>query len=515
MFQSYFELHFVWAFIVASLLLLTGVAFGFKKSFGIATLLLALSALVLAIAAAAFDPYLHLWDEAFHAVVAKNLMAHPLKPTLYEFHAIKLGTPSWVGDHVWLHKQPLFLWQIAASFSLFGVNEFALRLPSALLYVLLIPIVYRTGYLLHSKHVGFVAAVFMTTLSYSYQLISGAFMIDHNDVSFLFYVSLGIWAMLEYVRKPSWKWAVLMGAAVGCAVLVKWLSAFIVFFGWVLWVVLSKKISRSTFLHGLAALGICLLVFIPWQLFAYVNYTDVFLREMALNSSHFWDVIEGHEEPWYYYVKNLYNLYGLVAVLLILVPFGAFWKSGHNREVRFVLFAMIAGVFLFFSLAATKMPSFTFMISVPIFLLVSVALVEIYGVAQVRFSQSGWVKTGACLCLFLVGLININFENLQRYHTTWKKPQSEWRTSDLYKKAIFSGFAENHKAPTVLFNLKDFDSVYLMFYSRSIGYNFIPSIEDLENTLKNYPVVVIENGTHPLPDYILNHPEVEILKNFY
>ena len=30
------------------------------------------------------DMYLHEWDERFHAVVSKNIMTHPLKPTLYE-----------------------------------------------------------------------------------------------------------------------------------------------------------------------------------------------------------------------------------------------------------------------------------------------------------------------------------------------------------------------------------------------------------------------------------------------
>ena len=41
------------------------------------------------------DPYLHEWDERYHALVAKNLMPHPLKPTLYDNPVLLIpGDPS-------------------------------------------------------------------------------------------------------------------------------------------------------------------------------------------------------------------------------------------------------------------------------------------------------------------------------------------------------------------------------------------------------------------------------------
>jgi 4-amino-4-deoxy-L-arabinose transferase len=54
---------------------------------GVAVLLICAGALFLR-AFAASDPFLHEWDERFHALVAKNLASHPLVPTLYDDPAL-------------------------------------------------------------------------------------------------------------------------------------------------------------------------------------------------------------------------------------------------------------------------------------------------------------------------------------------------------------------------------------------------------------------------------------------
>ena len=73
------------------------------------------------------------WDERFHALVARNLLDHPLVPTLLERPLYDSPASDWFNSHVWLHKPPLATWLMAGSMALFGENEFALRLPSVLL----------------------------------------------------------------------------------------------------------------------------------------------------------------------------------------------------------------------------------------------------------------------------------------------------------------------------------------------------------------------------------------------
>src|SRR4051812_5236672 len=58
------------------------------------------------------DFYLHSWDERYHALVAKNIFLHPLRPTLYENAVLSYDYKNWTANHVWLHKQPFTFWTI-------------------------------------------------------------------------------------------------------------------------------------------------------------------------------------------------------------------------------------------------------------------------------------------------------------------------------------------------------------------------------------------------------------------
>jgi hypothetical protein len=99
------------------------------------------------------DMFLHGWDERYHALVAKNLIKHPLVPTLYDDPALPYDYRSWDANHVWLHKQPVPLWAMALSMRTFGVNEIALRSPSILLSTLAIGLTYSIGSMLFTVRV--------------------------------------------------------------------------------------------------------------------------------------------------------------------------------------------------------------------------------------------------------------------------------------------------------------------------------------------------------------------------
>ena len=81
-------------------------------------------------------PSLHSPDECCHALVAKNLLKHPLTPTLIDIPYLSTLAFDWGANHVWLHKPILGLWQITGSYWLFGVSTWALRFPSVILSTL-------------------------------------------------------------------------------------------------------------------------------------------------------------------------------------------------------------------------------------------------------------------------------------------------------------------------------------------------------------------------------------------
>ena len=47
------------------------------------------------------DSGLHTWDERYHALVAKNLTGHLMKPTLYEHPVLPFPYDDWTHSNVW------------------------------------------------------------------------------------------------------------------------------------------------------------------------------------------------------------------------------------------------------------------------------------------------------------------------------------------------------------------------------------------------------------------------------
>jgi 4-amino-4-deoxy-L-arabinose transferase-like glycosyltransferase len=107
--------------------------------------LLMLSALLLRLLMISLDPFIHDWDERYHALVAKNMISFPFKPMLVMDPVMAYDYLDWSNNHIWLHKQPLFMWQMALSMKMFGVNEIAMRLPSAIMGTILVWLTYDLG----------------------------------------------------------------------------------------------------------------------------------------------------------------------------------------------------------------------------------------------------------------------------------------------------------------------------------------------------------------------------------
>ena len=67
---------------------LSSLYFHIKNKEHLSVVFLIITALLAFSFAALLDPFLNIWDERFHALVGKNLMKHPLMPTLYDDPAV-------------------------------------------------------------------------------------------------------------------------------------------------------------------------------------------------------------------------------------------------------------------------------------------------------------------------------------------------------------------------------------------------------------------------------------------
>lgn len=334
--------------------------------------LITLGALVLRSFAIQLDPYLGFWDEAYHAAVARHMVQAPLTPMLYSVGAMPLSG-QWTETTLWLHKPPLFLWQMAVSIGLIGPEPWAVRLPSALWTTALVPVTYSMARLITGNTtIAFMAAA-LTACAFFYQeIVSGALNTDHNDAIFISLVACSWWAWLEHQRSPTRRWFILVGLFSAAAVLTKWYLGFSVFLPWAL-VLLADRRARPSIRPFLFALILPLCAAASWIGYCTIRFPEASDMQWSLLAPQFTAALEGHPGPWSYHLDIIHELlpplstFILAAALLFLV-------LRSTLEHRIFLASLILGIHLLFGLASTKMPSYT-MPLLPLYLIAMAHLV--------------------------------------------------------------------------------------------------------------------------------------------
>ena len=159
------------AFYTACLTLLLSIILQYKSRTGWAVLSLFIAACSLRWFVGHLDPFLADWDERYYALVARNMMDDPFHPMLKTEILFPYDIKAWCCNHIWLHKQPLYMWQMALSMKIFGVSEFTMRYPSILMGALMVPMLYRIT-LLYTKNawLAFAAAFMFCCSCYHLQL---------------------------------------------------------------------------------------------------------------------------------------------------------------------------------------------------------------------------------------------------------------------------------------------------------------------------------------------------------
>ena len=499
---TYFNNTQILTLATAGLFFLISLFFHVNNKSKLSVLFLFLTGISIFSFGALLDPFLNLWDERFHALVAKNLMHHPLMPTLYDNPIVNMDYDRWDRSIIWLHKQPLFLWQIALSFKLFGISEFTLRLPSIILSSALLLASYRVGKLLVNRRVGYLSGVLIISSMYFIELISGRQELEHNDISFLVYVSLSIWSFIEYYFSKKKYWLYLIGIFSGFAILCKWVVGLLIYFGWSILKIQQKKFKISENWDFILALFITIIVSLPWQILTFIKFPEEASNAMAFNSLHFFEVIEGHGGTIWYHFDKFNVIYGTIASFFIIPGFYFMKKNSKNIPLYFSVLSMVIIVYLFFSLADTKMPSFT----ISVFMLIMIALASVIDATityLTAFLNSKIIaKLVASIIIIAIIAIRIDIESLQEKHTLWKD-SNKYSRMMISNKSIFKSL--NLPKNTVLFNVKGRHYVEAMFYTNHTAYNFIPSEQQYNDLkLKGARIAIFKSASGSIPQYIVN-----------
>jgi 4-amino-4-deoxy-L-arabinose transferase-like glycosyltransferase len=236
------------------------------------------------------------WDEAIYGVLTRELLSD-------------VGLTLHYGGRPWFEKPPLAFWLMAASSSIFGLTEFALRLPSAIFGIAAIVLQYLAGRRLGGRTAGLLAALLLLGVP---QFVAYS-RLAMTDVPLATMGMLSV-VLLLYANSRS-SLTVAAGAAFGFAILTKSAAAFLFLPG-----LLAIAIAE----HGLGflrsreiwlATSVALAVALPWHACLAWMYGDSFVDQyFGLHIvNRFLRPLEGHEGSSFYYLDTYFQKAGVLA----------------------------------------------------------------------------------------------------------------------------------------------------------------------------------------------------------
>ena len=160
--------------------------------------------LALAYVAGLFTPLMEV-DESEYACISREMLStgHYL---IVKKHSVD-----------YLDKPPLLFWLSTLSFALFGISEFAFKLPSVVFSFLGFYSTYRLGTLLFDKNVGRYSAIILAA-SLAMLMMNQDVRTDALLCSFIIFTC---WQLLEYFEKGKLQNALLCFVGMGCAMMAK------------------------------------------------------------------------------------------------------------------------------------------------------------------------------------------------------------------------------------------------------------------------------------------------------
>jgi 4-amino-4-deoxy-L-arabinose transferase-like glycosyltransferase len=348
--------------------------------------------------------------DAVQAQVARNMLA----------------SGDWVTARLdgvaYLEKAPLNYWMMAVAFRIFGVHDWAARIPLALAVVLLCWVTYRFGRWAFDETAGLYAGIALSTSV-------GLFLFTRiviPDAVLTLAIAGAVWAwlrLLEPDEEPSLRWSFTLGGCLGVGLLLKGLIAAV----FPLMAVLAyMALTRRLFswavwrrLHLGIAIPVALAIAVPWYVLATLRNPPYFVFSLHSGPGEyrgfFW---------FYFFNEHLLRFLGLryprdyntvprrwfwILNLVWIFPWSFYLLSAPTLDyrptsragrTRLMLACWIGVVMLFFTFSTTQE-----YYSMPIY--PALALL----VGSVLSSGGRWVRAGTyallATCTILFALLSV------------------------------------------------------------------------------------------------------------
>ncbi len=287
-----------------------------------------------------------------------------------------LETGDWISPT--LNYEPRFAkpaftyWLISASYSVFGVNEFAARFPSALSGLLVLLVQYAFVY----RWLGAPLALFssiMLLLNFEFLAINRMVITDPELVVFTTLAGYSFWHALNESSNNSRWWFMCFYAAMGFGMLVKGPVGIIIpLVGVIPYLTLTRQ-WKKFWQKGFPVLGpiIILLVAAPWYIAMIQIHADAYWAAAQANTTgRFMNPMEGHDGSLFFYVPILllgffpWSAFLPSALYQSLKQWKTYWRGKEfpTREtnLEFFLCLWVVGLLIFFTFSATRLPHYIY-----------------------------------------------------------------------------------------------------------------------------------------------------------
>jgi 4-amino-4-deoxy-L-arabinose transferase-like glycosyltransferase len=205
-------------------------------------------------------------DEGFYASVAWEMR-----------HSGDWRTPTFLGEP-WFEKPPLLYWLMVGSMRVFGENEFALRLPSVLMYALTLLLLAWWGNRRLGQGAGSWAALLFALAPLSLILARLAI----TDMALAFFLTVAVIALWE---ARGLGWSLIGGVALGLAFLTKGPFGLGLVGLLYVWNARTLHARGLRFRWVLFALGVALLTALPWYVGVYLQHGAAFFNEFVVKQN--------------------------------------------------------------------------------------------------------------------------------------------------------------------------------------------------------------------------------------
>lgn len=390
--------------------------------------------LIAVVAALVFIPFigncpLFDWDEVNFAECAREMVVSG------NYSQVQLNyRPFW-------EKPPFFIWLQAGSMNLFGVNEFAARLPNAVCSIFSLLAIFHAGRKFHSQRFGLIwVLLYVSTLLPHLYFKSGLI-----DPWFNLFIFLAIYNCIVFINNPGGRRetgnALLGGLFLGLAVLTKGPAAIAIVALTVLVFIAWTRNGRFLYSAPFLIFTVTsLLVAGSWFIVEYFKGNAGVISEFIEYQIRLLETGDsGHDGPFIYHFVVL--LLGCFPSSLIFIVSYTKYRTltPYQRLFRKIFLSLFWVVLLLFSFAQTKIVHYSSLCYYPLTFVAAIGLVNYF--SEIKFNSFLKILYWLVAGVFAIAFIAIGFID---YYKPWLLQsgliQDEFAAQNIGADVHWSGF---------------------------------------------------------------------------